>query len=66
MYMRGGKIDKTQYSEPEIKKQVITLNLGEKDVEFLDENGKDRSKAIRKIIKHIRQDKELKKRVMEQ
>ena len=64
MYMLGGKLDKTRYTENKKETKRTSLTLTEEDIQYLEEKGTDRSSTARRILKNIRENPELQKKVL--
>ena len=62
--MLGGKLDKTRYTENKKETKRTSLTLTEEDIQYLEEKGTDRSSTARKILKNIRENPELQKKVL--
>ncbi len=64
MYMLGGKLDKTRYTENKKETKRTSLNLEKENITFLEQNGKNRSQTANKVLKKIRENPELQKQVI--
>lgn len=62
--MLGGKLDKTRYTENKKETKRTSLTLTEEDIQYLEEKGTDRSSTARRILKNIRENPELQKKVL--